>query len=363
MADADRFTWSGTLAAVARDEFILDRTRVTVTCGLAGLNGAEFKQLLADKYEIQINKTSRNSVLFQLNINNTRGDLANVIQVLADISRDIDERLRAGSEVEREDFQAKVVDLVENTPELPNFSSFHDAFRDDPESPTRHGHIREAYYLAYDADNCEHLRLDDPRARPQAGRRRAGGGCELRHSLSPGFPVIVPGQVVTPEIIAFMRALDVTEIHGYDPCTASSSSGPRFWPARPEPRMAGREFAEVARLPVDPGEASVYAEGWQSWSPTCAYRWDDRQPVAVDARQAALGYRAGHPGPVQHGWQGEGLLAIRTAIHGPVVVVAAPSATDVPSIRALAEGDVLRVLADGPVTIVEHPREQRWKRR
>ncbi len=33
----------------------------------------------------------------------------------------------------------------------------------------------------------------------------------------PGFPVIVPGQVVTPEIIAFMRALDVTEIHGYDP--------------------------------------------------------------------------------------------------------------------------------------------------
>ncbi len=119
--------------------------------------------------------------------------------------------------------------------------------------------------------------------------------------------------------------------------------------------MAGREFAEVARLPVDPGEASVYAEGWQSWSPTCAYRWDDRQPVAVDARQEALGYRPGHPGPVQHGWQGEGLLAIRTAIHGPVVVVAAPSATDVPSIRALAEGDVLRVLADGPVTIVEHP--------
>ncbi|MFI0432386.1 MAG: aminotransferase class I/II-fold pyridoxal phosphate-dependent enzyme [Candidatus Nanopelagicales bacterium] len=217
VADADRFTWSGTIAAVVHDEFTLDRTRVTVTCGLAGLNGAEFKQLLADKYEIQINKTSRNSVLFQLNINNTRGDLANVIQVLADISRDIDERLRAGSDVEREDFQAKVVDLVENTPELPNFSSFHDAFRDDPTSPTRHGHIREAYYLAYDADNCEHLRLDDP----ELDRRLAAGedvvGANFVIPYPPGFPVIVPGQVVTPEIIAFMRALDVTEIHGYDP--------------------------------------------------------------------------------------------------------------------------------------------------
>ncbi len=31
----------------------------------------------------------------------------------------------------------------------------------------------------------------------------------------PGFPIMVPGQVVTKEIIAFMRKLDVKEIHGY----------------------------------------------------------------------------------------------------------------------------------------------------
>jgi arginine decarboxylase len=32
----------------------------------------------------------------------------------------------------------------------------------------------------------------------------------------PGFPIMVPGQVVTKEIITFMRKLDVKEIHGYN---------------------------------------------------------------------------------------------------------------------------------------------------
>ena len=32
----------------------------------------------------------------------------------------------------------------------------------------------------------------------------------------PGFPIMVPGQVITREIIDFMRKLDVKEIHGYN---------------------------------------------------------------------------------------------------------------------------------------------------
>ena len=32
----------------------------------------------------------------------------------------------------------------------------------------------------------------------------------------PGFPILVPGQVVTEETITFMRKLDVKEIHGYN---------------------------------------------------------------------------------------------------------------------------------------------------
>ncbi len=33
----------------------------------------------------------------------------------------------------------------------------------------------------------------------------------------PGFPILVPGQVVSQEILDFMSALDVKEIHGYRP--------------------------------------------------------------------------------------------------------------------------------------------------
>jgi arginine decarboxylase len=32
----------------------------------------------------------------------------------------------------------------------------------------------------------------------------------------PGFPIMVPGQVITRETVTFMRKLDVKEIHGYD---------------------------------------------------------------------------------------------------------------------------------------------------
>jgi arginine decarboxylase len=31
----------------------------------------------------------------------------------------------------------------------------------------------------------------------------------------PGFPILVPGQQVSPEILEFMRRLDVKEVHGY----------------------------------------------------------------------------------------------------------------------------------------------------
>ncbi len=46
----------------------------------------------------------------------------------------------------------------------------------------------------------------------------------------PGFPIMVPGQVITREIIDFMRKLDVKEIHGFNAsrwAEAHSSCGGR----------------------------------------------------------------------------------------------------------------------------------------
>ena len=69
--------WAKAVQAMREDEFALDVTRLTLVCGSAGFDGTQFKNLLAADYDIQLNKTSRNSVLLQTNINNTRSDIAN----------------------------------------------------------------------------------------------------------------------------------------------------------------------------------------------------------------------------------------------------------------------------------------------
>ena len=208
-------TWAHWLNALDEDEFVLDPTRITLLCGDAGYDGSQFKALLAEEHDIQINKTSRNSALVQININNTRSDLAHIIKALADMARAIDKRLADGDANEHAAFAERVRSLVEDVPELPDFSRFHDAFRDNPKSKTAEGHMRDAYYMAYDAGYCEHLKLFSKEV-----DERLANGPELVSAnfvipYPPGFPIMVPGQVISAGIIEFMRKLDVKEIHGY----------------------------------------------------------------------------------------------------------------------------------------------------
>ena len=76
--------------------------------------------------------------------------------------------------------------------------------------------MRAAYYMAYDASCCEYIKLGDKQI-----DERLKNGPELVSAkfvipYPPGFPIMVPGQVITPETIAFMRKLDVKEIHGFN---------------------------------------------------------------------------------------------------------------------------------------------------
>ncbi len=189
---------------------------MTLVCGTAGFDGTQFKGLLANNYNIQLNKTSRNSVLLQSNINNTRSDVAHLIRVLVEISSEIDQRLAQGGPNVRQAFEARVKSLMTDVPDLPNFSHFHDAFRKDAGKRTNEGDIRGGFYAAYDAAGCEYIRLADPEI-----DRRLKEGPDLVSAnfvipYPPGFPIMVPGQVITQETIDFMRKLDVKEIHGYD---------------------------------------------------------------------------------------------------------------------------------------------------
>ena len=92
---APNMNWAQALESLHDDEFCLDPTRLTLVCGTAGFDGTQLKGILASRYNIQLNKTSRNSVLLQSNINNTRSDVAHLIRVLVEISTEIEQRLAA----------------------------------------------------------------------------------------------------------------------------------------------------------------------------------------------------------------------------------------------------------------------------
>ncbi|WP_348644657.1 decarboxylase [Starkeya sp. ORNL1] len=208
--------WGDIAKAMREDEFYLDPTRMTLVCGTAGFDGTQFKGLLASKYNIQLNKTSRNSVLLQSNINNTRSDIAHLIRVLVEISRGIENDLNSGGAGGQAAFKARVKSLMDDVPDLPNFSHFHPAFRKEAGKKTPEGDMRSAFYGAYVEDECEYVPL-----RGAAIDKRLESGPDLVSAnfvipYPPGFPIMVPGQVLTRETIDFMRKLDVKEIHGYE---------------------------------------------------------------------------------------------------------------------------------------------------
>jgi arginine decarboxylase len=99
---------------------------------------------------------------------------------------------------------------------LCNFSGFHPAFRDHSGTePTAEGDVRRAFYLSYDDTNCEYLTGEQIDERLDAGVDIVSATYVTPYP--PGFPVLVPGQVFSREILQFMRDLDTKEIHGYEP--------------------------------------------------------------------------------------------------------------------------------------------------
>lgn len=206
--------WGKMDRAWRMDEFTLDPTRVTLHVAATGMDGDQFRHHLMDRFDIQINKTSRNTALFLPNIGTTRGDIAYLVEVLATISRDVEDRLSTESATGLSMHTARVDSLLDGPP-LPNFSRFHPAFQPYG-GGTPEGDLRKAFFLSYDEANIDWVRITRESLRAiEGGREYVSAGFIIPYP--PGFPVLVPGQVISAEIIAYLLALDVKEIHGYHP--------------------------------------------------------------------------------------------------------------------------------------------------
>jgi arginine decarboxylase len=203
------------MAAWKADEFVLDPSRITLSIGRSGYNGDEFKrEQLMDRHGVQINKTSRNTVLFMTNIGTTRSSVAFLVEVLVKIARELDERISEMGLGERDRFEQRVRRLVSKSSCMPDFSGFHPVFRDRTGTePTPEGDVRKAFYLSYDDANCEYLTAEAIDAKLDTGIDVVSATFVTPYP--PGFPVLVPGQVFSREIVSFIPELDTPEIHGY----------------------------------------------------------------------------------------------------------------------------------------------------
>lgn len=196
------------------DQFVLDATRVTLFIGKTGMNGYDFREkILMERFGIQINKTSINSVLLIFTIGVTWSSVHYLLDVLRRIATDLDRSESAASVADRALQRRHVEEITEDLPHLPDFSEFDVAFQ--PVDGCMFGDMRSAFYAGYEESDREHVLIGT------AGRRLAEGKTLVSTTFvvpyPPGFPVLVPGQVVSKEIIYFLAQLDVKEIHGYNP--------------------------------------------------------------------------------------------------------------------------------------------------
>lgn len=241
------------------DEFVLDPTKITLHVGKTGVDGDTFKnRYLMDQFGIQINKTSRNTVLFMTNIGTTKSSVSYLIGVLLKIAEQLEKDKIALSRDEKSVHLERVTGLTEDHPPQPHFSRFHNAFL--PLQGTAAGNLRKAFFLSYEEENCEHLHLNECENVLYSGRELVSASFVIPYP--PGFPVLMPGQVINKETINYLKKLDVKEIHGYRPdlglLVFSEKVLKKYAPNKPNPKKVTAEAVMVD--PVKNGAGSSEAK-------------------------------------------------------------------------------------------------------
>jgi len=78
---------------------------------------------LMDRYGVQINKTSRNSVLFMTNIGTNRSSVAYLVEVLVKLAQELDDRIADMSLTDRAHHERAVLRLTSPSAPLPDLAS------------------------------------------------------------------------------------------------------------------------------------------------------------------------------------------------------------------------------------------------
>lgn len=173
------------------DGIRLDPTKVTVDVSGCGYTVEELQRELFERYNIQVEKSTFNTLTLLLTIGTTRSKVSRLYDALMRIAR-----------------EGRTPRRLVQSPEIPGFTKLR--------------------YLPRDAYYCggELVPVFDERER--VNRALSGRICaDQIVPYPPGIPVLVPGQLITPNIVEYvgdlLRSQKRMELHGivyegYQPC-------------------------------------------------------------------------------------------------------------------------------------------------
>jgi len=185
-------------AQVRGDAIRLDPTKVTIDISGCGYTVEDLQKELFERYNIQVEKSTFNTLTLLLTIGTTRSKVSRLYDALMRIAR-----------------QGRPPRQLVQTPEIPGFTRLR--------------------YLPRDAYYCggELLPVFDERER--INHKLTGRVCaDQIVPYPPGIPVLVPGQLVTPKILDYLGRLlhshKSLEMHGivheaYLPCIRVLKTG------------------------------------------------------------------------------------------------------------------------------------------
>jgi arginine decarboxylase len=176
---------------VRNDNIQLDPTKVTVDISECGYTVEELQHELFERYNIQVEKSTFNTLSLLLTIGTTRSKVSRLYDALMRIAR-----------------ERRSARRLYRTPDIPGFT--------------------QLKYLPRDAFYCggQALAILDEHDRINAALNGKVAADQVT-PYPPGIPVLVPGQVITPEIMQYLAGLlrshKRVELHGivydgYIPC-------------------------------------------------------------------------------------------------------------------------------------------------
>jgi arginine decarboxylase len=187
---------------VRNDNIQLDPTKVTVDISECGYTVDELQHELFERYNIQVEKSTFNTLSLLLTIGTTRSKVSRLYDALMRIAR-----------------ERRSARRLYRTPDIPGFT--------------------QLKYLPRDAFYCggQALAILDEHDRINTALNGKVAADQVT-PYPPGIPVLVPGQVITPEIMQYLAGLlrshKRVELHGivydgYIPCvrvlTSSDEKG------------------------------------------------------------------------------------------------------------------------------------------